>query len=460
MLRSSFESLRTSGKRRYSLVLREPQSERREGLSRIRWLTLPFLALTLAMAFLPLARPAAAQVAPTVTDDGVENRFPEGIVFHVQASSDSPMERIRLRYTVLPDGTAASGQVDFQPATSVSASFTLAGNDPPRIYLPPGTVIEYSWQVTDADGDTTSTEPATFFYEDARFDWTPVESGGVTVYYYSGSESDARAMLDVAAQTIAFMSDLLDATIDFPVKVWIYDSVEDMRPALARRSETYEQSVITAGVRVASDTVLVLGNVAFDTLRHELTHVVTGAAGEGSFADLPAWLDEGTAVYGQENPGGFQDAVERAVARGNVLSVRSISSPPGEPDKVNLFYGEAWSLVSFLVDTNGPQKFARLFAEIKAGKTTDEALTAVYAFDQDGLENEWRASLGLPPREPPPQDEEPVPTAETVGNTPPAQEDGDKDGASIGLILGLIVGMLALAAALGLAGLALARRLR
>ncbi|HEU4759835.1 MAG TPA: peptidase MA family metallohydrolase, partial [Dehalococcoidia bacterium] len=403
---------------------------------------------------------AAAQVAPTVTDKGVEDRFPEGMVFHVIAQSDSPIEKVRLRYTILPDGTAATAQVDFQPGASVAASFTLSGNDPPRIYLPPGTVIQYSWQVTDADGDTTSTEPATFFYEDARFHWTHVESGGVTVYYYSGSEADAREMLDVAAQTIASMSGLLGASIDFPVKVWAYDSVQDMRPALARRSDTYEQSVITAGVRVASDTVLVLGNVAFDTLRHELTHVVTGVAGEGSFAALPAWLDEGTAVYGQKDPDGFRDAVERAVARRSVLSVRSISSPPGEPDKVNLFYGEAWSLVSFLVDTHGPEKFAQLFAAIKSGKTTDEALTAVYGFDQDGLENAWRASHALPPREPAPANGQQPQATPGGSQAPAASGTGDGGGASIGLILGLIAGMLALAAAVGAAGWALARRLR
>ena len=48
-------------------------------------------------------------------------------------------------------------------------------------------------------------------------------------------------------------------------------------------------------------------------------------------------------MYGQGDPEGFGDAVQRAVDRGNVLSVRSITSYQGDPDKVNLFYGESWA---------------------------------------------------------------------------------------------------------------------
>ncbi len=52
---------------------------------------------------------------------------------------------------------------------------------------------------------------------------------------------------------------------------------------------------------------------------------------------------------------------------------------------MNLFYGQSWSLVSFLIDTYGEDDFAQLFAEIKGGVTTDSALDTVYGFDQDGL---------------------------------------------------------------------------
>jgi len=423
---------------------------------------LPLLSI-LAVAALALVSARASAQGLDVTDGGVENRFPDGIEFNVSIESDQPIEKVRLRYTVLPDGTTASGVPDFTPATFVSTSFTLAGDDTPGFYLPPGTRIDYFWEVEDAAGSTATTPEASIVYEDVRFEWKTLVGHGVTVHYYSGSDGNAQAMLDVAQEAIAEMSDLLHAGVQFPVNVRIYDSTEDMRDALQRRSETFESQITTAGVRVSSDTVLVLGNVSFSTLRHELAHVLTAIAGEGPFGALPAWLDEGTAVYAQGDPGGFGGAVERAIDRGNVLSVRSLTSYQGDPNKVNLFYGQSWSLVSFLIDTYGESQFAQLFAEIKRGNTTDTALETVYGFDQDGLDNEWRASVGLPPREGISEDgEEPVPTFPPSGegseNGSPAS--GDDGGTSTGVIIGLALGILALAAVIGFATVVLARRYR
>jgi len=404
-----------------------------------------------------------AQASPTVTDGGVDSAFPDRLVFRASARSDAEIEKVRLRYRILPDGTAATGEAEFQPGKSISATLTLQGPGQPTFYLPPGTTIVYHWEVTDAGGNTARTDEATFFYNDDRFQWSSLEQGGVTIYYYAGSEEDARAMLDVAAGNIARMSKMLGATIDFPVKVWTYDSVDDMRPALPRRSATYEESVITAGIRVTTDTVLVLGEVSFDTLRHELTHVVTAAAGESAFGTLPAWLDEGTAVYSQEDPGGFQDAIEGAISRGNVLSVRSITSSPGDPGKVNLFYGQSWHLVKYLIDTYGEARFADLFATIKSGKRIDAALQAVYGFDQDGLEDEWRAANGLPPRETPqptqaPQDQPTATPGRDGGNTGASSDDNGGTSTATAVIIAFVT--VALAGAIAFAGLTLARRFR
>jgi hypothetical protein len=385
----------------------------------------------------------------------VTNTFPDGMTFAVSAQSDSPIVELKLRYEILPDGTAAIGNPEFAPEQSVVAQFELGGGN---FRLPPGTTIEYRWEATDADGDEARTETQSFFYNDVRFQWAPIESNGVTIYYYSGSDDNAQEMSAVATEKIQSMSDLLGTTIDFPVKVWIYRNNDDMRPALARRSDTYEASVITAGVRVASDTVLVLGNASFSTLRHELTHVVTAAAGESALGTLPAWLDEGTAVFGQGDPEGFGNAVEQAIDRGAVFSLRQITSSPGDPSAVNLFYGQSWSVVNYLVERYGPEKFAQLFAEVKSGKRIDTALEAVYGFDQDGLDNEWRAAHGLEPRATP----EPVEEAGTGGFTDRPDEpvaEADDGGTSAVLIVALAAGFVLLAGAVGFGGWATARRL-
>ena len=59
----------------------------------------------------------------------------------------------------------------------------------------------------------------------------------------------AQALHDVGVQALADAEALLGAEVPFPVNVWIYDSREDMVPALPRTSPTYESRIITLGVR-------------------------------------------------------------------------------------------------------------------------------------------------------------------------------------------------------------------
>jgi hypothetical protein len=420
--------------------------------------------LGLAVLFLGtiVSPTASAQGGIEVTATDVVNSFPEEVVFRLSAHSEATIEEVTLHYEILPDGVMAYGRPDFTPAERVQVDFHLKGNDPPRSYLAPGTQIDYFWEVEDSAGNKLTTEPATFVYEDIRFSWESASEGNVSVYWYDGSRSSAESSLEVARETLDEMSALLGVTIDYPVKIWIYDSYEDMLPALVQRSEAHAQRVIVLGERVASDTVLLQGEGAGDTLRHELTHIVTHVAGEGPYGSMPTWLDEGTAMYGQSEPGeGYTSALDRAVERDSLLSVRSMTSPTGDASKVSLFYGQAWSLVDFLIETHGPTKFAELFATFKEGSTVDKALLKVYGFDQDGFEDAWRASLGLPPRE------RPTPTEEQeseVQPTPAGQtgeaEEADEDEFPWGTALGLAISGAALAGVSLLGIGVLASRLR
>ena len=397
--------------------------------------------LGLAVLFLgTVVSPAAsAQSGIEVTATDVVNSFPQEVVFRLSAHSEATIEEVTLHYQILPDGVMAYGRPDLTPAERVQVEFHLKANDPPRSYLAPGAEIDYFWEVEDGAGNKLTTEPATFVYEDIRFSWESVSEGNVSVYWYDGSRSSAESSLEVARETLDEMAALLGATVDYPVKVWIYDSYDDMLPALVRRSEAHAQRVVVAGMRVSSDTILMQGEGDDDTLRHELTHIVTHVAGEGPYGSLPTWLDEGTAMYAQSEPGeGYTSALDRAVERDSLLSIRSMTSPTGDASKVGLFYGQAWSLVDFLIGTYGSAKFAELYAVFKEGSTVDKALLKVYGFDQGGLEDAWRASLDLPPREGPTpaaeQESEAQPTpAEQAGEVEEAGEDEFPWGTAVGL---------------------------
>jgi hypothetical protein len=133
-----------------------------------------------------------------------------------------------------------------------------------------------------------------------------------------------------------------------------------------------------------------------DVVRHETAHIVTHVAGDGPFVSLPSWLDEGTAVYAQRDPGPeYRSGLQLAIASDQVLPLTSINSPVSQPSQVNAFYGQSWSTVKYLVDTFGQPKFAQLYRESYGGLRIDDALQKVYGLDQGGLYNKWRQANGL-----------------------------------------------------------------
>ena len=341
-----------------------------------------------------------AQQGVDVRSQEARNDFPNGIIFKLDFESEEPIKEVRFRYAIAPDGSQAYAVPECTGVTSVQCTFELKSTV--SNFLIPGVEITYFWQIKDQAGRTVETDPGRCMYEDDRFQWKSLSEGGLTVWFYAGSEGDVRNLLSVGRETLERMGSLLGTEVDFPVKVFLYESAEDMQPVLLAGQLSPEGGVITLGEVVVSDTA-VAANDAFapDILRHELSHIVMRRAVRGPFGSLPAWLQEGVAVYGQSQPlAEMTSALEAAIKSNRVFSIRSLSSASvGESNgNVSLFYGQSYSIVRFLIDEYGEAKFRDLLAAFREGNRTDDALMQVYGFDQDGLENAWRQSVGLPER--------------------------------------------------------------
>jgi hypothetical protein len=351
----------------------------------------------------------------------------------------------------------ASAVPQCTPGSDTTCRYQLAGSRQDAII--PGAEVTYLWRMT-SDGTTEETPPQEIVYEDSRFDWKTITEQNMTIWYYSGSEDEARAVLEAGLESEQRGSALLQTTVDIPVKLFYYRTAKEMQPAILSNNS---EGVITLGEVVYSDTAMVAADASpKDIARHEIAHLVQRAALKGAY-NPPDWVTEGVAVYLQSQPiGGQREAVESAIRNNSVLSVRSMSSASSGAlsSNVLLFYGESWSLVQFLIDTYGEQKFADLYRAIDAGAGTPGALQQVYGFNEDGLENAWRSSVGLPPREAPtPEDGAlaPAPTNEATGSNTTA--DGASDSKTV-LIVVVIAATAVLAGGLLGAGVLLARRYR
>lgn len=407
--------------------------------------------LSIALAWLvALAALLGAGAAPARADIEVrsqpppQNLFPEGLRLTVFLSSTAEVTLVRLTYRVLPFGAAASVRAQCSGSGVVTCTADLNRN---VVFLPPGAEVQYAWEVEDSAGGRLTTPQSTFTYQDTRFQWESFSDGSITVYYYLANVQTAQTVLRVARETMDRFSALLATTVDFPVKVWVYQTANDLQPAAqGRRGD----GVHTLGQRVADDTVLVSRDTDFlNIVRHEVAHVVTERATRGQIGVLPIWIDEGLATYAQTQliPG-EQQAFDLALRTNRMLPITSLNASTRDAAAtVSLFYAQSGSIVEFLIETYGDAKFAQFIAAFKS-ETVDGALKQVYGFDLLGLEAAWRKSLGLPPVSAEPA-AAPTRAPAGAGREGPPPESGNGGGTTLLLV---ILGALGAALVVGAGG--------
>ncbi len=353
--------------------------------------------LALLAATSPVSPPRAAAQTIETSNAAVTSADPAAITFSLRANTPSGLKGARLEYQVRnPDGSVGGGgDATVSAGSEVDLTFTLTTRDGQR-YIPVGSRFTYHWRLEANDGTTLQTPDAEYLFLDSRYQWQSRTEGQVTVYWYGDNDPSAIAALEAARSSLEDTSALLETAVPYDIRVLVWESEDDGRLAMRAQSATFDAQISTGGQRVAPDILFVFDNVP-DVVRHEMAHIVTHVAGDGPFVGLPSWLDEGTAVSMQRSPGGYEPAVRAAIQSDRTLSLRSMQTSPTRPEDVNVFYGQSWSTVQFLIDEFGKPTFAELYRTIHAGSRIDDALTTTYGVNQDGLYNAWREQNGLEP---------------------------------------------------------------
>ncbi len=356
-------------------------------------------ALLAAVLALSTAGTADAQQAPHITVVAT-SEFPDGLHFNVAVDWRAEVTEARVRYRVLGEQVSRYDPLEFEPASKFTADL-LVRTDTAQRYIPPGAEIEFSVEVTDADGVVTESEPQGFVFLDPRFEWTRIDAPGVYLHYYGGQEGRALRSLEAAQEALERMGDLMGVEDRGTLRLTVYNSIADMRRALPPRSQVQESVLITEGVSFGDTGVVLLlgGNPEVEGVAaHETVHfLMRRALGRGA-GIVPVWLNEGLAEYANPFPSfSFQNVFSRRLYDNTLLPLTSLTSAPGRPEDALLMYGQSESVVTYMIETYGAEPLQALLDRLGAGDTIDEALTAAYGFDRTGLEHEWRTSIGAPP---------------------------------------------------------------
>lgn len=344
-----------------------------------------------------------AQGKLTVIDTSTQPEFPTRLIFNLAAESDVNITDIRLHYTIERASFAqvtSEVYINFLPSTVVHTKWTW---DMRKIGgLPPGSSMEYWWTVEDSQGDKVETAPVQIKFEDARYSWRSLTESEITIYWYEGEESFAQELMEAAQQALDKLAEDTGAHLEKSAELYIYADTQDLQGAMIHAREW------TGGVAFTRYSIIAIG-ITPDSIdwgkraiAHELAHLVTHQMTLNPYNELPTWLNEGLAMYteGPLEPG-YIAFLTRAIAEGNLISVRSLSSPfSARTEQSLLSYAQSHSLVYFLIDDYGQSQMLELLNTFREGSSYDAALEKVYGFDMDGLNTLWRDYINAPAQPP------------------------------------------------------------
>ena len=377
------------------------------------YLIVVFITFVVAVIFIwwPAKTLFAEDELPVLYSHQITSEFPQG--FRVEATAKSKNNNItaiaiRLRIGQQTRGAYDYLETDVESGKIVNGKFFWRTGTSQR-YIPPGTIIEYNFEIEDAVGNRIETEPQPFIYFDARFvdgdgksRWQEVSEGKVAVAYKGPVKKRAEDVLRVINETLEKMRPVMgDAALEEPIRVTMYNNQKEMLEALPPKSMSISRELITEGQAFTDlGTLLVLGGgrLALGTASHEVMHIITHRAGDSIFRKVPAWLDEGLSEFANVDPGYSYDiALEFAIETNRLLPHVYMSVLPGKSEDMIIFYGQARSIVRMMINTFGPDRMKKLMAELREGTDIDQALMNVYGMDREELDRTWRQAIGGEP---------------------------------------------------------------
>lgn len=393
-------------------------------MTRIFISTIALIAVV-AVAFVALPQDLAAQDTITINGHGVENQFPNGLRFYIEAESETAIDEIRVYVRKLGQSSRTTYRaVEFEPGNVISGE-ALFESKTSNEYIPTGTRLEYHFDIRMTDDSSYETEPETIVYLNTGLNWDVKSSGLIDVYYYEYdrlSEVRADAVLTIAADTYEFMGPILGVELTEPMSIVVYSDYDHMREALNPGSRVADRQLRTLGKAFSNERTLLVdgsndpfvGDNSLTTAAHEFTHLLVADAAGSAYSQVHAWLNEGLAVYSERQPGNeYERYMQNAIQNDRVPPLAGLRTFAGTPQETLRAYGQGHAAVTYMLAAYDPGLMKELFTTIRTTHNFEKALVAAYGVTVSELDNEWRESVALAPRDlstPPPPPLQVLPT--------------------------------------------------
>jgi hypothetical protein len=388
----------------------------------IAWLA-AIVGLAVLNAVTPLARaeqPAAPVVErPQQQNTGewmisemvFESNYPDGFTFQVKASSaGGEIAQARLNW-------GSASQREHQTRTifgiepeldETTGIYTALWEPTESLMLPPWSVLQYTWEFRDAEGNQFTTEPETVEYTDKTHDWDRQESDAGIVF-----------SLDVPSDTNAMVIDALNIQQSLYEEVWggllpylprivlfgDYDTWLEWRTDTDTSEssdivgQTFDQWGVIVQVLYGFDMELAAHDLAYSTVTHETEHLYQAEfLANRRLYDVPGWFYEGDASFFEVEPSyDYVQAVRDMAANGDLppLLVGVSDGPRIDGENPREGYDIGYSFLVWLHEiAGGPSYHAQIMQLLGQNVPFITALETATGISSDEIEREWRLWLG------------------------------------------------------------------
>ena len=348
-------------------------------------------ALLIVLIPAPNVSAAGGEIQIVSTSEDID--FPGKVNLSVTAKGDADIVGVRLLYRTVGNRVWSYAYPNFVSASQITASLNLAGEV--SAYMPPGTEVEYYYEISDSQGNAIRTEPTVVEYEDTRFNWAETVVGPLTLRYYDQPDSRVSAVVKLLESDFSRLLRLLQLDQPDDIKGVIYSRRSHTLEAFPRQSRTTTEQKTFQGFAFP-DRRLFLGlGMDRGLIVHESAHLLFDQAIGATALPAPSWLDEGFASY--------MDPSVKVFSGGSLSSrtnsLRAMNTVTGTPHAIGTFYQKSLSVVAFMIDEFGEEKFQRFIGQLSNGNTVDVSLLSAYGFDVDGLDALWagQSTVSDPP---------------------------------------------------------------
>lgn len=353
-----------------------------------------FVLFALAAALAPF-NSAQAQVPSRieVTDVGVSTVFGQQIAFSARIRSPIQIVQASLLFHESREKITRVENLRLDADGRTSVIYDASQN-----VFPPFSTLVFWYQVTLVDGTIETSNIFNVSYNDDRFPWRDVTSGMIKVHWYDGDDAFAHSALDAAGVGLLQINEIVPLTLNAPVDVYIYSTVDDLRGALTLGGQEWVGGHANPelGIVMVAITPSALQSIEMETeIPHELAHVMLYRALGDGYKNLPAWLNEGLASMVEQYPNAdYAQALKIASQNDSLVPFLDLcDSFPPDTGRAFLAYAQSQSFTRYLRETYGTTGLTALTKHYADGLDCEVGATRALSVSLNQLDTRWREAV-------------------------------------------------------------------